>query len=136
MTPRPKRCSATRMAMAWRPQPADDTARKGTASRPQSTVWRISKVQIRLSRKLTDAEVHLDLSAAGRSDDLADTVDYGALTGSLARVVRQERHALLERLAHRLADECLADERVASATVEVTKLRPPVPEALEAASVR
>jgi 7,8-dihydroneopterin aldolase/epimerase/oxygenase len=83
-----------------------------------------------------DAELEVDLAPAGASDSLADTVDYGALALALAGIVREERHLLLERLATRLVEACLADRRVMGATVEVTKLRPPVPEMLEAASVR
>jgi dihydroneopterin aldolase len=83
-----------------------------------------------------DVELGVDLQLPGQSDDLADTVDYGTLTETLARIVRTEHHSLLERLATRLADACLTDRRVRSVTVEVTKLRPPVPEVMEAASVR
>src|SRR5207244_1290766 len=77
-----------------------------------------------------------DLSAAGRTDDLADTLDYGAITGAVARIVSGERFALLERLAQRIADEVLLDERVAAVPVAVRKLRPPVPAHLAPAGVR
>jgi dihydroneopterin aldolase len=76
---------------------------------------------------LVDAELELDLSSAATSDDLADTVDYGALSAALAAVVRDERYALIERLAGRLCDVCLADPRVAAATVTVHKPHAPVP---------
>ena len=50
--------------------------------------------------------------AAGRSDELADTVDYGAVAAAVAeRVVSGERCHLLERLAERIAEEVLATER-------------------------
>lgn len=74
-----------------------------------------------------DVELELDLAAAGASDDLADTVDYGALSGDLAGVVRDERYDLIERLATRLADVCLARTRVVAATVTVHKPHAPVP---------
>ena len=74
-----------------------------------------------------DATLELDLARAGASDDLADTVDYGALSGALARVVRDERYDLIERLATRLAEVCLEDPRVAAATVTVHKPHAPVP---------
>ena len=83
-----------------------------------------------------DLDVGADLSAAGRSDDLHDTLDYGALVATVARVVGDEHHALLERLAERIADEVLADPRSAWVTVRVTKLRPPVPFDLRTAAVR
>ena len=83
-----------------------------------------------------DLDLELDLSAAGRSDDLADTLDYGALTRAAADVVTGEPSALLERLAERIAEVALEDARVASVTVAVRKLRPPVPLDLASAGVR
>ncbi len=82
-----------------------------------------------------DLDVEADLSVAGRSDDLADTVDYGAICSSVERVVRDGRFTLLERLADRLAEEVLRDERVLGVTVTVRKLRPPVPVDLGSAGV-
>lgn len=76
---------------------------------------------------VVDVELDVDLAAAGASDDLADTVDYGALSGDLARVVRDERYDLIERLATRLADVCLARPPVVAATVTVHKPHAPVP---------
>ena len=83
-----------------------------------------------------DLDVDADLAAAARSDDLSDTVDYGALAEAMARVVGSERYALLESLAERMAEVALVDERVQSVTVTVRKLRPPVPADLGTAGVR
>ena len=83
-----------------------------------------------------DLALHVDLGAASTTDDLDDTVDYGAVAGVVERVVREEHFALLERLGGRIAEVVLAlDERVAALDVTVTKLRPPVPVDLAAASV-
>jgi len=52
---------------------------------------------------------------------------------TVERVVAGESHRLLERLATRIADDVLAvDPRIATVTVTVRKLRPPV--ALDLAS--
>ena len=83
-----------------------------------------------------DLDLEADLRDAGRSDELADTVDYGGLAERVASVVTSERHALLERLAERIAEAALADGRVRSVTVTVRKLRPPVPVDLASAGVR
>lgn len=84
-----------------------------------------------------DLTLSVDLAAASRSDDLADTVDYGAVVAAAAAVVEGPHCALLERLAGRIADDVLAlDDRIAAVTVTVTKLRPPVPHDLATASVR
>ena len=83
-----------------------------------------------------DLDLAADLAAAGATDDLEDTVDYGAVVSTVQRVVTGERHRLLERLATRIADEVLAlDVRVAAVTVTVRKLRPPVPVDLASAAV-
>jgi len=82
-----------------------------------------------------DLDVELDLEAAGRSDDLGATVDYGALAELAGRVIGEERHGLLERLAQRIAEVVLADRRVVAVSVTVRKLRPPVAADLASAGV-
>ena len=83
-----------------------------------------------------DLDLAADLAGAGRSDDLADTVDYGAVVAAAQQVVAGERHQLLERLATRIADDVLAlDGRITAVTVTVRKLRPPVPVDLTSAAV-
>jgi dihydroneopterin aldolase len=76
---------------------------------------------------VVDVSLDLDLGPAASSDDVADTVDYGELAQALAAVVRDEPVNLLETLAVRLADVCLADRRVAAATVTVHKPQAPIP---------
>jgi dihydroneopterin aldolase len=83
-----------------------------------------------------DADIRTDLSEAGASDDLHDTVDYGAMVAALEGVVLSERFALLESLAQRLCDVVLAEPRVLSVTISVRKLRPPVPQQLATSGVR
>ena len=96
----------------------------------------LSEEQSRAQPFEVDLDLDADLHDAGHSDDLADTVDYGALAERVAAVVTDERHALLERLAERIAETALADARVRSVTVTVRKLRPPVPVDLASAGVR
>lgn len=83
-----------------------------------------------------DLDVEADLSPSGRTDDLADTVDYGALCAQVESVVVDERFALMERLAARIAEVVLGDDRIAAVTVTVRKLRPPVPQHLDTSGVR
>jgi dihydroneopterin aldolase len=83
-----------------------------------------------------DLDVVLDLTAAGASDDLEDTVDYGALCELVERVLTGERYALLERAAQRVADLALDDVRVQRVDVSVRKLRPPVAQQLATTGVR
>ena len=76
---------------------------------------------------VVDAVLHVSLAAAAASDDLADTVDYGALAQALATVVAGEPVDLIETLAERLAAVCLADPRVSGAEVTVHKPSAPIP---------
>jgi dihydroneopterin aldolase len=81
-------------------------------------------------------EVVVDVSAAGSSDDLEDTVDYAAVCEAVSRVVASEQYRLLERLATRIVEVCRADPRVVSAIVEVRKLHPPVRAMVDFVAVR
>ncbi|HEY3844198.1 MAG TPA: dihydroneopterin aldolase [Acidimicrobiales bacterium] len=80
-----------------------------------------------------DIVAWVDMAAAQRSDELGDTVDYGALAQVAAEVVSQRSFRLLEALAGRLAEALLiADARLTAVEVTVRKLRPPL--ALDVAS--
>jgi dihydroneopterin aldolase len=84
-----------------------------------------------------DLDVVVDLAAAGASDALADTVDYGAVCDAVAAAVRAGHVDLLERLASRIADTVLAvDPRIHAVDLAVRKLRPPVPHDLATSGVR
>jgi dihydroneopterin aldolase len=82
-----------------------------------------------------DVELEVDLGPAGVSDDLADTVDYGAVGEAVARVVSSESYGLLERLAQRIIEVCSADPRVLGVRVDVRKLHPPVRAVLDHVAV-
>jgi 7,8-dihydroneopterin aldolase/epimerase/oxygenase len=84
-----------------------------------------------------DLDVVVPLAAAGASDDLADTVDYGRVCAVVESVVGTGHVALLEHLAERVAAEVLAvDDRIEAVAVGVRKLRPPVPQLLDTSGVR
>jgi dihydroneopterin aldolase len=76
---------------------------------------------------LIDVILELDLGPAATSDDVTDTVHYGELAEALAAVVSGEAVNLLETLAGRLTEVCVADPRVAAATVTVHKPQAPLP---------
>jgi 7,8-dihydroneopterin aldolase/epimerase/oxygenase len=83
-----------------------------------------------------NVELTVDLVTAGITDDLVDTVDYGAICEAIRRVITAESYRLLERLATRIADVCRADERVTGVVVEVRKLHPPVLAQVDHVAVR
>jgi dihydroneopterin aldolase len=84
-----------------------------------------------------DLDLALDLSAAGETDALDDTADYGALCEVAELVVTTTSYALLEALAEHLAGALLAaDPKIDEVTVAVRKLRPPVAQQLVTSGVR
>ncbi len=83
-----------------------------------------------------DVELLVDVTDAGASDDLQDTVDYSAVCEAVSRVVSSESYRLLERLASRIAEVCKGDPRVVGAIVEVRKMHPPVRALLGYVAVR
>jgi dihydroneopterin aldolase len=83
-----------------------------------------------------DLDVVTDLMPAGASDDLADTVDYGAVCAAVEQVATATAYALLERLAQRITEAVLeVDPRIDTVEVTVRKLRPPVPQQLATSGV-
>lgn len=84
---------------------------------------------------VVDAVLEISTEKAAASDDIGDTVHYGALAERLAAVVAGEPVNLLETLAARLADVCLADARVDAATVTVHKPQAPIPLTFEDVAV-
>jgi dihydroneopterin aldolase len=75
---------------------------------------------------VVDATLWLDSRPAAASDDLADTVDYGGLAERLATMVQGEPVNLIETLAARLCELCMADQRVIAAEVTVHKPQAPI----------
>ncbi|MHB1710846.1 MAG: dihydroneopterin aldolase [Acidimicrobiales bacterium] len=74
-----------------------------------------------------DIDVDLDLTPGGRSDVLADTVDYaGVVERTRAVVEGPHSYRLLEALADAIAAASMEDPRVRSVTVTLRKLRPPL----------
>src|SRR5213082_1376986 len=82
-----------------------------------------------------DIEVEADLAAAGRTDRLADTVDYTAVRAAAREVIEGESRQLLESLASAIAEKVIAMPRVESVSVRLAK-RPPSMQPIEAAAVR
>ena len=82
-----------------------------------------------------NVEVTADLRAAGQSDDLNDTINYGVLGDDIEAMVAERRFALLEFFAQQVADLVLANEQASEVRVEILKLRPPMAQDLAASGV-
>ena len=73
-----------------------------------------------------DLVLSLDTRKAAATDDLADTVDYGSLVDRVKTAIETDPVDLIEKLAQRIADLCLTDDKVTSAEVTVHKPQAPI----------
>jgi dihydroneopterin aldolase/2-amino-4-hydroxy-6-hydroxymethyldihydropteridine diphosphokinase len=75
---------------------------------------------------LIDAVLGVDIRPAAADDDLSRTVDYGKLSERLAAIVAGEPVRLIETLAERLAQACLAEPAVHQVQITVHKPHAPI----------
>ena len=73
-----------------------------------------------------DLSLGIDTRPAALSDDLQDTVDYGSLVTAVKQAIEHDPVDLIEKLAQRIADICLADPRVEWTEVTVHKPDAPI----------
>lgn len=68
-----------------------------------------------------DAILECDMKKAGKSDNLFDAVDYSAVEKNICETVKNSSFFLLEALADKIAETCLAFEGVSGVTVKIDK---------------
>ncbi|MDP6980634.1 MAG: dihydroneopterin aldolase [Myxococcota bacterium] len=71
-----------------------------------------------------DLELGFDLTAAGRSDDLAHTIDYGEVYEVVEKVAGTGEHELVEALGQRIADALFDRFAIDFVKLTVRKARP------------
>ncbi len=77
-------------------------------------------------RYVVDLTVDIDLSRAGESDRLEDTVSYARIYRSARAVMEGEPRNLLESAAQAIAERVLSEFPVDAVSVTVKKPNPPV----------
>jgi FolB domain-containing protein len=85
---------------------------------------------------LISVDMWADLISPGQSDELADTIDYHAVTLEIAQLVRATEAKLLEHVAEKIAALIGTIQGVDGVSVEVTKESPPIEEDIRAVSVK
>lgn len=75
-----------------------------------------------------DLTLELELSAAGNSDAIEDTLDYRSLISNVQQLVKTSKFALLERLATAIAECLLEADTVSQVQVRLTKSAAPIPD--------
>ncbi len=83
-----------------------------------------------------DVEIQADLGRAGKSDDLAHTIDYSSVVSAIAELVQSSESKLLEHLAEQIAERIRSLEDAGGIVVEVRKQSPPVAYDVDALAVR
>lgn len=74
-----------------------------------------------------DCELEVDLAEAGRTDQLADTIDYRQAYDVIKETVEGRAYSLLEGLASHLAKKILDCFPVYRVTLRIRKMNPPIP---------
>jgi dihydroneopterin aldolase len=75
---------------------------------------------------IVDVVLAVDTRTAGASDDLADTVDYGAVATDVTTIIEGEPVNLIETLADRIAEAILQRALVRAVEVRVHKPHAPI----------
>ncbi len=84
-----------------------------------------------------DVAMTVDLSAASKSDEIQDTVNYAKITNLVVKHITTDPVNLIEKLAGRIADQILADNvKVSLVTVTVHKPQAPVDAVLKDIAVQ
>jgi dihydroneopterin aldolase len=82
-----------------------------------------------------DLELGFDLSRAGRTDDLSETIDYGEIYEVVAKVASGREHKLVEALGERIADALFENFPIDSVSLTVRKSKP-IAGVLDSAGIR
>ncbi|WP_017721112.1 dihydroneopterin aldolase [Kamptonema formosum] len=75
-----------------------------------------------------DVTLWLDLSPAGKSDRIEDTLDYRKAISTVQHLLKTSKFALIERVAAEIAGAMLEDERVRQVQVRLSKPAAPIPD--------
>jgi FolB domain-containing protein len=70
---------------------------------------------------LLNIELRCDLAKAGKSDNLADTIDYKSVKKAIIAMVEASSFYLIEALVAKVADICLSYQGVESVKVTLDK---------------
>ncbi|GAA2410427.1 dihydroneopterin aldolase [Mycolicibacterium llatzerense] len=76
---------------------------------------------------VVDITVWIDLAAAALSDELSDTLDYGALAQQAADIIAGPARNLIETVSAEIADSVMTDQRVHAVEVVLHKPSAPIP---------
>jgi dihydroneopterin aldolase len=73
-----------------------------------------------------DIWIYFDISAAGKSDELDQTVNYSKVIDIVQRLSQTVQYKLLEAFAYRLLDEIFKNTSARRVRLRVKKMNPPI----------
>lgn len=75
-----------------------------------------------------DLTLGVDLTRAGATDNLEDTLDYRDAIARTKSLIQESKFALIERLAAAIAESLLELEKIQQVRVKLTKPAAPIPD--------
>jgi dihydroneopterin aldolase len=72
--------------------------------------------------------LELDLSLAGQSDNIEDTLDYRQVIATIQNLVKTSKFALVEKLATAIVEAILEFPQVNKVQLQLTKPNAPIPD--------
>jgi 7,8-dihydroneopterin aldolase/epimerase/oxygenase len=75
-----------------------------------------------------DLRIGIDLSAAGQSDRIEDTLDYRSAISMVKEIISTAKFALVEKLAETIVTTVLAYDLVDRVELKLHKLAAPIPD--------
>jgi len=75
-----------------------------------------------------DVTLWLDLSVAGSSDRITDTIDYRSIISNVQQLIKTSKFALVEKLATEIAQSILDISGIAQVKVQLSKPAAPIPD--------
>ena len=85
---------------------------------------------------MVSLEIYLDLEAAGKSDDLEQTLDYGKIAYLTQTLIEGKPVKLLEHLATQITDTLFRKySPIQEISISIDKPSPPLPQTLESVGI-
>ena len=82
--------------------------------------------KIKGQKFVVDVDLFCDLSSAGKSDDLLDTINYSHVYKIAKEILEGESHNLIESVAEKLADSILSVWPRITVKIKVSKPEVPI----------
>jgi len=73
-----------------------------------------------------DVEMHTDLSIAGQTDDLKDTINYNEAVSVITDIFTQKDYYLIEAVGQTICKKLLADFKIQKVVIKIRKPHAPI----------